>query len=79
MKLKPKERFIFLKNAEELNELSTKLLQAVNKPNKTYYNKICLEVLDVKKQLEILELVLNMEYNYPCDDEGKLVYGKLDA
>ena len=34
MKLTEEEKHIFLKCAEELNELAVELLHAVNKPNK---------------------------------------------
>ena len=48
MKLKRSEKFIFLKLAEELNELSVELLQSVNKPDKNNWGKICDEISDVE-------------------------------
>jgi len=54
MKLTPQQRDIFLKCAEELNELSLELLHAVNKINKNNRKSIKGEVADVKKQLDKL-------------------------
>ena len=48
MKLKAKEKHIFLKCAEELNELSLELLQAVNKPDKGNWSAIVEEMDDVQ-------------------------------
>ena len=45
------------KCAEELNELATRLLQQVNK-NKDYTEQIKQELEDVKKQIKMLEKVL---------------------
>ena len=57
MKLKRQDKHIFLKCAEELNELSVELLQAVNKPNKNNWGKIFDELDDVKKWIkEIMEI-----------------------
>jgi NTP pyrophosphatase (non-canonical NTP hydrolase) len=52
MKLSSKTKHIFLKCAEELNELSLELLQAVNKPNKNNWKSILNELNDVAKWLE---------------------------
>ena len=52
MKLSDQDKFIFLKCAEELAELSVELLHAVNKPRKNNYKKILLEIEDVEKHLK---------------------------
>ena len=52
MKLKAKEKHIFLKCAEELNELSLELLQAVNKPDKGNWSAIIEEIADVQNWCE---------------------------
>ena len=49
-----KERKIFLKCAEELSELTTRLLQHLNK-DKDYTDKILGEIRDVEKQLNLLK------------------------
>ena len=54
MKLTPQQRDIFLKCAEELNELSLELLHAVNKIDKNNRKAIKSEIADVKKQLDKL-------------------------
>jgi hypothetical protein len=54
MKLSDKQKRTFLKCAEELNELSVELLQAVNKPNQDNKNQIHNEITDVKKWLNKL-------------------------
>jgi len=57
MKLNEEERHIFLKCAEELNELTVELLHAVNKPNKKNWGKISDELEDVRKWIkELIEL-----------------------
>ena len=48
MKLNAKEKRIFLKCAEELNELSVEILQAVNKPTKGNWSAIVEEMTDVQ-------------------------------
>lgn len=55
MKLSQKDRRIFLKCAEELNELATEILQSVNKPNKNNFGKICDEIKDVEKYLTMIK------------------------
>ena len=50
MKLNDKERYIFLKCAEELSELSKEILQAVNKKNKENFSKITSEIKDVESR-----------------------------
>jgi len=47
MKLTDKDKHTFLKLAEELNEASVEILQAVNKPTKGNWNAISEEMLDV--------------------------------
>ena len=60
MKLNEEEKHIFLKCAEELNELSVELLQAVNKPNKNNWGKIFDELEDVRKWTkELMEIKEN--------------------
>tara|TARA_B100001123_G_C15137515_1_gene958032 strand:+ start:45 stop:233 length:189 start_codon:yes stop_codon:yes gene_type:complete len=54
MKLNEEEKHIFLKCAEELNELSVELLQAVNKPNKNNWGKIFDELEDANKWVKAL-------------------------
>ena len=57
MKLTEKEKHIFLKCAEELNELAVELLQAVNKPNKKNWGKIFDELEDAKRWIkELMEI-----------------------
>ena len=55
MKLSQRDKRIFLKCAEELNELATEILQSVNKPNKNNFGKICDEIKDVEKYLAIIK------------------------
>ena len=52
MKLNAKEKRIFLKCAEELNELAVEILQAVNKPDKGNWGSIVEEMADVEHWLE---------------------------
>ena len=60
MKLNEEEKHIFLKCAEELNELSVELLQAVNKPKKNNWCKIFDELEDVRKWIkELMEIKEN--------------------
>jgi len=59
MKLNEEHKHIFLKCAEELNELSTELLQSVNKPNKNNWGKIYDEIKDVEKQIKFLKEIKN--------------------
>ena len=57
MKLTEEEKHIFLKCAEELNELAVELLHAANKPNKNNWGKISDELEDVRKWIkELIEL-----------------------
>jgi hypothetical protein len=55
MKLNEKEKHIFLKCAEELNELSVELLQSVNKESKNNWGKIFDEVEDIEKYIKMLK------------------------
>tara|TARA_Y100000310_G_C20183554_1_gene579293 strand:- start:278 stop:460 length:183 start_codon:yes stop_codon:yes gene_type:complete len=48
MKLTAKQKHIFLKCSEELNELAVELLQSVNKLNKNNWGKIYDEISDVE-------------------------------
>lgn len=48
MKLTSKDKRTFLKLAEELNEVSVEILQAVNKPNKGNWGAIVEEMADVQ-------------------------------
>ena len=57
MKLNEEQKHIFLKCAEELNELSVELLQAVNKPNKNNWVKIFNELEDVNNWVEKLRKI----------------------
>tara|TARA_R100000808_G_scaffold24647_2_gene57359 strand:+ start:2685 stop:2870 length:186 start_codon:yes stop_codon:yes gene_type:complete len=57
MKLSDEEKHIFLKCAEELNELAVELLHAVNKPHKKNWGKIFDELEDAKKWIkELMEI-----------------------
>jgi len=78
MKLTKKERHIFLKCAEELNELSTAIIQQVNKPKEEYYNEIVLEMEDVDKRLDNLKKLLLPEENYPNYNSKLLKFGDLE-
>lgn len=55
MKLTTKNKHIFLKCVEELNELSLELIQSVNKPNKNNLGKICDEIKDVEKYIDLIK------------------------
>ena len=57
MKLNAKEKRIFLKCAEELNELAVELLQAVNKPKNDNYKKILEESSDVEGGLSQIKQI----------------------
>ena len=56
MKLNQK---IFLKCAEELSELSTVILQQINKPYKNKIKKIREEIADAEKCINILKKEIN--------------------
>jgi hypothetical protein len=75
MNLNKKQKKIFLKCAEELNELATKLLQEVNKKDKCRYNDIVLESQDVDARFATLKNVLRIEENFPNYNPDKLVLG----
>jgi len=49
---------IYLKTAEELSELVTRLLQNVNK-KKDYTDKIYEEIEDIEKQIKLLKIELS--------------------
>lgn len=55
MKLNSENKHIFLKCAEELNELAVELLQSANKPNKNNWGKIYDEIKDVEKYIKLLK------------------------
>ena len=55
MKLDRKQKHIFLKCVEELTELSVELIQTVNKPNKNNLGKICDEIKDVEKYIDLVK------------------------
>tara|TARA_B100000941_G_C28501554_1_gene554608 strand:+ start:1199 stop:1444 length:246 start_codon:yes stop_codon:yes gene_type:complete len=78
MILNKKQKKIFLKCAEELNELSTKLLQEVNKKDKCRYNDIVLESQDVDARLLDLKNILRIDYNFPNYNEHKLILGNAE-
>ena len=61
MKLSRKEKYLFLKCSEELNELAVELLQSVNKPHKNNLGKIFDEIDDVKKYLKQFENIKNFQ------------------
>jgi uncharacterized protein Yka (UPF0111/DUF47 family) len=49
---------VYLKTAEELSELVTRLLQNINK-KKDYTDKIQEEINDVEKQIKLLKIELS--------------------
>ncbi len=53
-----RERRIYLKCVEELNELAVELLQQVNKPNDSRIPRIIQEIEDVEKRLNPLKRLL---------------------
>lgn len=57
--MKEEDKYIFLKLAEELNELASEILKAVNKPNKNNIKKINSEMFDVDKCLKEVKKILN--------------------
>jgi len=78
MILNKKQKKVFLKCAEELNELSTKLLQEVNKKDKCRYNDIVLESQDVDARLTELKHVLQIEENFPNYNQNRLMLGNVE-
>ena len=56
--MRVRERRIYLKCVEELNELAVELLQQVNKPNDSRYTRIIQEIEDVEKRLKPLKRLL---------------------
>jgi len=58
MNLNDKDKHIFLKCAEELSELSTEILQTVNKKNKQNFNKINGEIKDVESRFSQIREIL---------------------
>ena len=76
MKLKGRQKRILLKCVEELNELSTILIQQINKPNKNLYDAIILEIEDVDKRLESLKELLSPKENYPNYNQKLLKFGE---
>ena len=59
MNLNSKEKFIFLKCVEELNELAVELLHGANKPAKNNWGKINDEIKDVEKYIDRLKTLFN--------------------
>jgi hypothetical protein len=55
MKLDRRNKHNFMKCIEELAELSLELLHAINKPNKENMGKICDEIKDVEKYLNLVK------------------------
>jgi hypothetical protein len=58
MKLNECEIKIFLKCVEELNELSTELIQQINKPHKNKKKNIISEIADVECVIKKLKDIL---------------------
>jgi hypothetical protein len=54
------DRRNIMKCIEELSELSVELLHAINKPNKNNMGKICDEIKDVEKYINLVKIL--------CDD-----------
>jgi len=77
MKLNSKQKKVILKCAEELNELSTVLLQEVNK-RKCKYNDIVAEMQDVEARISNLRDLLLPDRNYPNYDSKKLKLGSAE-
>lgn len=75
MKLNSKQTKVLLKCAEELNELSTVLLQEVNK-RKCKYNDIVAEMQDVEARVSDLRDLLMPDKNYPNYSSKKLRLGE---
>lgn len=75
MNLNKKQKKVFLKCAEELNELATKLLQEINKKDKCRYNDIVRESKDVEARLRVLKSVLCIKENFPNYNSNKLILG----
>jgi NTP pyrophosphatase (non-canonical NTP hydrolase) len=59
MKLTSKDKYAFLKLAEELNELSVEILHAVNKPTKGNWTAIVEEMTDVQRWWEKVKEIGN--------------------
>lgn len=59
MKLENKDKHIFLKCVEELNELAVELIQSVNKETKNNWEKIFDEIEDVEKYIKLLKSIKN--------------------
>ena len=59
MKLENKDKHIFLKCVEELNELAVELIQSVNKETKNNWGKIFDEIEDVEKYIKLLISIKN--------------------
>ncbi len=55
MKFSRSDRRNVMKCIEELSELSVELLHAVNKPNKENMGKICDEIKDVEKYINLIK------------------------
>lgn len=53
-----KDKHLFLKLAEELNELAVEILHLINKPNKNNHKKITSEIKDVEKYIEEIKKLL---------------------
>lgn len=74
MKLNARQKRVILKCAEELNELSTVLLQEINK-RKCKYNDIVAEMQDVESRVMDLRDLLMPERNYPNCNPKDLILG----
>jgi len=59
VKLENKDKHIFLKCVEELNELAVELIQSVNKETKNNWGKIFDEIEDVEKYIKLLKSIKN--------------------
>ena len=77
MKLNAKQKKVLLKCAEELSELSTVLLQELNK-SKCKYNDIVLEMQDVEARVSDLRDLLLPDRNYPNYNPKKLNLGSAE-
>jgi NTP pyrophosphatase (non-canonical NTP hydrolase) len=62
MNLSDKEKHVFLKCAEELSELSSEILQAVNKRKKENFNKINSEIKDVEARFSQIKETLFIKF-----------------
>lgn len=74
MKLDDKQKHIFLKCIEELNELAVELIQSVNKENKNNWGKIFDEIEDVEKYIKLLKNIKKINDQIFIDFSCNITY-----